>query len=266
MVGTMGTTLIRVELDGQPVQASQLYHPAFVNYGHHTAMQVRGGRTRGLALHLHRLVSASDELFGTAPDPDRVLMHVRHALRDVADAAVRVIVQQPDPDAAPTVMVVVRSPVEPSVTPLSLRSVRYLRPVPHVKHLGAFGQIYHARQAELAGFDDALLTGPDGAVSETTIHNIAFFDGTGVVWPDAPSLAGVTMRLIEPRLPVVGLPSRRAAVHLADLPRYRAAFVTNSIGVTAVRRIDDVPFPVDESLMRALAAVAEALPWDAVAP
>jgi hypothetical protein len=32
-------------------------------YGHFTAMQVRGRRTRGLALHLRRLEAATKELF-----------------------------------------------------------------------------------------------------------------------------------------------------------------------------------------------------------
>ncbi|MEV0499915.1 hypothetical protein AB0I84_20260, partial [Streptomyces spectabilis] len=32
----------------------------------------------------------------------------------------------------------------------SLKSVPYVRPVAHLKHLGGFGQTYHRREAELA--------------------------------------------------------------------------------------------------------------------
>ena len=64
------------------------------------------------------------------------------------------------------------------------------------------------------GFDDALLTGSEGAVSESAIANIGFFDGSGVVWPDAPLLHGITMQLLERALPELGVPSRRAPVRV----------------------------------------------------
>ncbi|WP_207939157.1 hypothetical protein [Actinomadura darangshiensis] len=44
-----------IEVDGRPATAEALAHPAIVNYGHFTAMQVRSGRVRGLAAHLRRL-------------------------------------------------------------------------------------------------------------------------------------------------------------------------------------------------------------------
>lgn len=43
-------------------------------------MQVRGGRVRGLDLHLDRLRSASVELFGRALPDDRVLSCLRAAV------------------------------------------------------------------------------------------------------------------------------------------------------------------------------------------
>ena len=129
----------------------------------------------------------------------------------------------------------------------------------HIKHLGSFGQIYWGRAAVEHGFDDALLTGPDGEISETAVHNIAFFDGTHVVWPDAPALPGITMDLLEPLLP-----SRRAPVALDDLGAYRAAFVTNSIGVVPVTAIDDVVFDVDDALMSSVSTALSSVPWDAL--
>ncbi len=40
------------------------------------------------------------------------------------------------------------------------------------------GQAYYGRAAKRAGFDDALLTGPDGIIAEGAITNIAFSDGS----------------------------------------------------------------------------------------
>jgi branched-subunit amino acid aminotransferase/4-amino-4-deoxychorismate lyase len=135
----------------------------------------------------------------------------------------------------------------------------YERPVAHVKHVGGFGQFYFGRRAERAGFDDALLVDRDGVVSEGAITNLACHDGSSVVWPDAPALEGVTMGLLE-RV----LPSRRAPVRVADLPSYATVLVTNSWGVTAVERVDDVRLPVDESIVKTVREAYGAVPWDRI--
>jgi branched-subunit amino acid aminotransferase/4-amino-4-deoxychorismate lyase len=92
---------IRVEVNGRTATAEQLQHPALVNYGHFTAMQIRDGRTRGLALHLDRLVAATQELFNDGVDPDLIRGHIRHALAGVRDASVRVSVFWPETRARP---------------------------------------------------------------------------------------------------------------------------------------------------------------------
>ena len=255
--------ILRTEVDGREATAEQLRFPAFT-YGHFTAMQIRGRKVRGLALHLARLEAGNRELFGVGLDGDAVRAHIRHALgEDMADASVRVYVGQPQPDGV-SVMVTVRGPIEVAAEPTGLMSVGYLRSEPHIKHLADHGQVYHRRRAELAGFDDALLTGPDGAIAECGIANIAFFDGTTVVWPDAPALQGITMQLVEPRLVDGGMPTRRAQIHMADLGSYRAAFVTNSRGIVPVARIDDHSLDVDANLMRTVAEVYGSVPWDTI--
>lgn len=60
---------MRIEVNGRPATAEALAHPALVNYGHFTAMRVRGGRVRGLDAHLRRLDAATRELFGTGLTP-----------------------------------------------------------------------------------------------------------------------------------------------------------------------------------------------------
>ncbi|MBA4864318.1 aminotransferase class IV family protein [Streptomyces sp. PSKA54] len=253
----------RVEIEGRPATAEQLLWPALVNDGHFTAMQVRAGRVRGLGLHLARLDSATRELFDRGLDGGRVRELVRHALGDdITDAAIRVYVHAPDGE--PRIMVTVRPPAGMPADAQSLMSVPYLRPVPHIKHVGGFGQIHYGRLARRAGFDGALLTGPDGTVSEGAVANIAFYDGSDVVWPDAPCLAGTTLQLLEPRLGDAGLRSRRAPVGLADLASYPSAFVMNSLGIAPVRRIDATDFTVDEKLMGVLADVYASVPWEAL--
>jgi branched-subunit amino acid aminotransferase/4-amino-4-deoxychorismate lyase len=255
------TAPIRVEVDGREPRLEDLYLPLLTGYGHFTAMQVRAGRVRGLSLHLDRLAAASRELWSEDLDLASVRSHLAHALGDISDAAARIMVYRFD---RPMVVVVIRPPSSPPAGPLSLRSARYERPAAHIKHLGGFGQGYHAARAQSAGFDDALLVDHADAIEEASIHNVGFFDGTTVTWPTAPHLSGIAMQLLAPRLPAAGLRSRTARVTLADLPSFRAAFVTNSIGTTAVRRIDDVDYDIDPGLMSALAEAESAVPWDGI--
>jgi branched-subunit amino acid aminotransferase/4-amino-4-deoxychorismate lyase len=255
----------RVEINGRAATVELLRHPALVNYGHFTAMQVRDGKTRGLELHGNRLDAANRELFGAGLDFDRVRDHIRHALgEDLTAASVRVVVFAPDPDEAASIMVTVRPPADSPRSPQRLQSVAYQRPVAHIKHLGGFGQLHYGRLAERNGFDDALLTGPGGVISEGAITNIAFSDGTSITWPDAPALHGITMQLLEARLPAGGLPTRRGPVHLADLSSFDTVFITNSHGVAAVDLIDDLPLPVDTELIKTVTGLYESIPWDAI--
>ena len=139
--------ILRTEVDGREATAEQLRFPAFT-YGHFTAMQIRGRKVRGLALHLARLDAANRELFGVGLDGDAVRAHIRHALgEDMADASVRVYVGQPQPDGV-SVMVTVRGPIEVAAEPIGLMSVGYLRSEPHIKHLADHGQVYHRHRAD----------------------------------------------------------------------------------------------------------------------
>jgi branched-subunit amino acid aminotransferase/4-amino-4-deoxychorismate lyase len=252
-------TYAHVEIDGAPAPAELLATAALVNFGHYTTMQIRGRAVRGLGLHLARLDAATLELFDVPLDPDRVRSALRHCLGDDhADASGRVTVFDAG-GGVPSIMVSVGEPAEPSMQPARLRSVRYLRPFAHLKHVGSFAQIYYGVRAERDGYDDALLVDDDGAIAETTIANIAFADGDDIVWPAAPALAGVTMQLLAPRL---GSPRR--PIHLSDLADVGAAFVTNSRGVTPVGQIDDVAIPVDDRLMRRVVEVYDAVPWDPI--
>lgn len=250
-----------IEIDGAPASAEQLSAVALSSYGHFTAMQVRGRRVRGLRLHLARLDTANRELFGVALDGARVREYIGRALgSDITDASVRVhVIESP---GEPTVMITVRPPGGMGDGPWKLRSVPYQRAVAHIKRVSDFGQAYYRSQALAAGFDEALLTAPDGIISEGAITNAGFFDGTHVIWPAAPVLSGITMQLIESRLASFALPSRRCHVRLSDLGSFAAVFVTNARGIAPVSQVDDTPLVVDDTLMTTLSEVYASVPWD----
>jgi branched-subunit amino acid aminotransferase/4-amino-4-deoxychorismate lyase len=242
---------VRIETDGRPATAAEL----FATYGHFTAMQVRDGAVQGLSNHLDRLDAAHRELFGRELSGERVRDLVRHALADTADASVRVLLRD-----AERVSVSVAEPHDPPAVPQRLRSVQYLRPFPHLKHLGSFAQLEWARRVRLDGYDDALLTAPDGALAESSIANLGFLrDDGAVVWPDAPQLHGVAMQLAE-----ATTPSTQRVVRLNDVAAFAGAFLINSIGVVAVASVDDVPLPEPGPLLAGVVERLAAVPWERV--
>ncbi|MFD6798453.1 aminotransferase class IV [Streptomyces cyaneofuscatus] len=233
-----------VEMDGHPATEDDLRVPALFGFGHFTALQVRDRRVRGLGLHLERLEGANRELFRLPLDGGRVRELIRGALdrAGMRDASVRVHGFLPPGESRTRVMVTVREPASMAPGGRSLMSVPYARAVPHIKRPGEFGQTYYGMLAARAGFDEALLTAPGGVVTEGAITNIGFWDGSSVVWPDAPALIGITMALLERGLAAAGEPSVRRAVTLDGLGAYRGAFLCNSQGIAPVRRIDAVEF------------------------
>lgn len=223
--------------------------------GHFTAMQVRGRRARGVDLHLRRLDAANQELFGVPLDGDRVRGLIRHALGDTRDASVRVYVHERS--SQPAIAITVKPPAE-MATPLRLGSVHYLRPSAHLK-LVHTEQGRHREAAQGHGFDDALLVGSDGLVSETSMANIGFFGRTGVVWPDAPMLHGITMQLLE-----AALSTHRMRVLLSGVDAFEGAFCSNARGLGLVSGIDEGTMGMPAERMRELADAYGSTPWDRI--
>ncbi|MGW6414323.1 aminotransferase class IV [Streptomyces sp. NPDC055055] len=253
----MTTPPAHIEIDGAPVADPELLAAVMTGFGHFTAMQVRDGRVKGLDLHLARLDRSTRELFGRGLDGEEVRALAAGALERAGqrDASLRVYVY---PGVRVAVTVAAPAPDGPGA-PQRLASAAYWRPAPHIKHLGGFGQSYHREAAVRAGFDEAVLTSPDGEIAEGAITNIAFWDGTSLVWPSAPCLEGIAMSLLSARLPSV-----RRPVHLADLAGYRAALVTNSRSLAPVTAIDEVVFPVDEELMGRVYSAYDSVEWVAL--
>ena len=249
----------RVEIEGEEPTPAQLLTVTSA-YGHFTAMQVRDHKTRGLALHLERLASSNLEALDAGFDPDRARSLIRHALGETADASVRVYIHRGND--GPVTVVTVRPPAE-MPSPLRLRSVAYLRPDPHIKHVHT-DQGHYREAAEREGFDDAVLTTPDGRIAETTMANIGFFDEGGVVWPDAPMLDGITKQLLGMQGPDRGVSMRKRPVRVPEVAAMIGAFVSSARGVGRVSAIDDIELDTPQDRVDALSDVYAAVPWDEI--
>ncbi|MFC3999974.1 aminotransferase class IV family protein [Nocardiopsis sediminis] len=238
--------------NGQAATAEELAPLAFAGYAHFTAMQARGGRVRGLDLHLERLRSASLELFGRAVPDDRMRSFLRAALEQgPADVSLTATVHSREGEftaggdgAEPAVLVRTGPPASGPQGPLALATVEHERFLPAVKHVGEIAKTYLLRRAVADGYDDAAFLDRHGRLSEASIWNLAFWDGTAVVWPDAEVLGGTTMGVLRRRLDGLGVPQSVREVRPADVPGLAGAVVMNSWtpGV-AVHRIGDTPVP-----------------------
>lgn len=269
----MAHTAFHAQLNGEPADPDALQSLALVNYGHFTSMQVRDGAVRGLSLHLERLRTSTREMVGHDLDRERVRACVRNALGGPgASATVRVTVfsrsldlAAPARPAAPDILVSVRPPHEADSTPLAVQSVQYERVLPHIKHVGTLGLFHHARQAQLNGYDDALFVTADGSISEGSIWNVGFFDGTRLVFPTAPALRGITIQLVCQGLDRLEIPWSQEDVRLDELARFTSAFAMNSISpAQPIAQIDQHRLKIDDALLKHLAAAYATNEWATV--
>jgi branched-subunit amino acid aminotransferase/4-amino-4-deoxychorismate lyase len=269
----MNENTYRIELNGAPAQAEALRALVQTNYGHFTSMQVRERCVRGLSLHLDRLASATLELFGCQLDRELVRAYLRQAIgADPRPLSVRVNVFSRTLDRARLqapanvdVLVIVGAAPPASAAGLRLKSFRYQRELPAIKHVGTFPLFHYRRLAQQTGCDDALFVADDGRISEGSVWNIVFFDGNGAIWPQAPQLRGISLQLLQAGLARRGVPGRAQPIRIADLARFRAAFFTNSsVPVQPIARIDDIEFAPDAALLGTLLEAYESNPVEPV--
>lgn len=259
-----------VQLNGRTATAGDLAPLAFAGHAHFTAVQVRGGRVRGLDLHLERLRSASVELFGRALPEEVVRSRLRTALRDgPADLSLTATVHSPAgeftaADAEPALLVRTGPASSGPGGPLALAAVRHDRFLPHIKHVGEPAKTRLLRGAVADGFDDAAFLDGEGRFSEATIWNLAFWDGSSVLWPRAGLLTGTTMGIVRRQLDRLGIGQRTVAITPEDLPALAGAVVMNSWtpGV-AVHRIGAVELPAAPPFLELLHRAYEAEPLTA---
>jgi branched-subunit amino acid aminotransferase/4-amino-4-deoxychorismate lyase len=266
--------LFRMELNGVPVQVED-FKTLWLsrNYGHYTVLPVQDGKVRGLAHHMARLQQNTQILYSCELDTSRVRAFVRHALDATTarqEALVNVFSRSGNRDPLKhieelDVLVTVMEAPDVSPGPQRVRSVRYERDLPRVKHVGTFGLNYQYRQAQLDGFDDALFVDAAGRILEGSISNVGFFDGQRIIWPSAPALPGVSMQLIQTGLKERRMPFEVREVRLQDLSMFRSAFFTNCrVGAQVIASIDQVTFVVDAELNALLKECYETGPLEEV--
>ena len=254
----MPSDYLAIEINGREADEEAVSLLEHEGWGHFTAMQVRGGRTRGLDLHLARLEAAHREVYGRALGGEEVRACIRHALGGKLDASVRVYGYWAG------LIVTVREPRDMPRRPHSMMALHFQRPLARLKHVGSWGQGRLREVALAAGFDDGLLVDEAGRISEGTITNVGFWrDGT-VIWPDAPKLQGITMLLVRRQLSAVGLPVADASVRVQDLASYDGMILCNARGWAPVSRVDELTIPEDEVFIGVIAAAIDGCPWDEI--
>jgi branched-subunit amino acid aminotransferase/4-amino-4-deoxychorismate lyase len=245
------------ELNGRPISVDDLKALALTNYGHFTSMRVDDGRVRGLSLHMDRLSRDCRIVFEADLDCEYVLYLIRKVAADLAGPfVIRVTIFDPKLEmghlgvkAEPKILVTSRSAGALDLPPLRVQSVRYMRDMPQVKHVGLMGSLRCRRAAQLNGYDDAVFVDSNNSVTEGVTWNIGFFDGARVIWPQGDILPGITAALLN----AVHSPSAAARVNVAEIHGMVAAFAMNtSIGVRPISAIDGHEFEAGHSVISTL--------------
>jgi branched-subunit amino acid aminotransferase/4-amino-4-deoxychorismate lyase len=249
---------VTIEVNGHEADQAEVSLLEHEGWGHFTAMQVRGGGARGLDLHLSRLETAHQEVYGRALDGQEVRARIRHALGGRPDASVRVYGYWAG------LIVTVRDPQDMPRRPHSMTAVQFQRPLARLKHVGSWGQGRFSKMALAAGFDEGLLVDETGRISEGTITNVGFCQDGTVIWPDAPKLDGITMLVLRRRLAAAGVGQAEKPVRVDDLAGYDGIILCNSLGWAPVGRVDDLIIPQDDTFTGVIAAAIDGCPWDEI--
>lgn len=261
-------TLDGVDVDAVPVEL------ALRPYGVFTTFVAVDGTVLAWPRHLGRLADGVAELWGHDLDTEHVAHLVRVHLADVPGAAsVRVTLHPAHLDLASPrdttgCRVLVSSsdtsfPFRP-VSGLRVRTVDHARELPHVKSTDLLAQIRLRREAQLAGYDDALFADGDRLLEGTTWSVLVWRDGQ-VRTPDARVLDSITVSQLATVAAGAGRELVRGPVRLADLEDADLVLAANvHQPARAISRLDDRDLPVDDALLEAVATAYSALPRDEV--
>jgi branched-subunit amino acid aminotransferase/4-amino-4-deoxychorismate lyase len=254
----MTTDRGKIEVNGREADQAAVALLEHEGWGHFTAMQVRGGRVRGLDLHLARLESAHHDVYGRELDGQEVRARIRHALDGRMDASVRVYGYWAG------LIVTVRAPQDTPRRPHSRTALQFQLPLARLKHVGSWGQGRFSEMALAAGFDEGLLVDETGRISEGTVTNVGFWRDGLVIWPDAPKLLGITMLILRRQLTAAGVGQAEETVSVQDLAGYNGLILCNSHGWAPVGRVDDLTIAQDEAFTKVIAAAIDDCPWDEI--
>lgn len=85
-----------------------------------------------------------------------------------------------------------------------------------------------------------------------------------MVWPDAPSLRGITWQLLDAALTARRRDVRSEVIRLESVGQFDGAFLANSVGITAVRRLGQHVYNVGGEFVRELTDTYTSVPWDVI--
>jgi para-aminobenzoate synthetase component 1 len=142
------------------------------------------------------------------------------------------------------------------VPALALGTYPYPRQSPLAAHK-TLNYLYYARAGQWArenGFHEALITNPDGTISETNTANLLMICENTVVCPTSDAvLPGVMQQVACPRLRKMGFTVVSRAVKAAELLRADGVFITNALmGAAPIHSIDKNHLPDASRLCREL--------------
>ncbi|MET0581243.1 MAG: aminotransferase class IV family protein [Pseudoxanthomonas sp.] len=258
-------------LNGQPATADDLRLLAVVNYGHYSSMQVRNGAVQGIALHEQRLQAGTFELFGTNLDFSVVREQMRAAVVTAPECTLRATVfsrsfdfRNPAGTFDAETLLSLSPPAQAASRALKVKSFEFQRPLPHVKHVGTFPLFHYRRLALGQGYDDALFVDASDRISEGSVWNLGLWDGSQVVWPEAPALRGTSEQLLQAGLRESGIGQVVRPVCLPDLKEFRGAFASNASGVQQIASIDETEFQATRDLSEILQRALQSQSWEAL--
>ncbi|MGA0562184.1 aminotransferase class IV [Ancylobacter sp. VNQ12] len=219
----------------------------------HIVRLIDAARTIGIEVDRRRIEDAIDAALTAAPAIIRTTLTRGTAARGLWPASA----------GAPTVLVTT-SPWSPALLGQTARLVtasgrrNEFSPTANLKTLGYLDHILAAREAALAGADDALILNTQGRVACSAIANIfALVEGTLVTPPLSEGcLPGIMRALVIEMAPALGFAVAERPLLPETLAGAEAVFLTNSVRVIrAVTALDGREFAEH----RAIARLAEAL-------
>lgn len=259
-------------LNGKAVELDDLQKLASANNGHFTSMQIRNKKVKGIELHLNRLKVSSELLFGCNIDLDIIRNHISYILNDTLDCSLRISIFSTSLNAKTIskkdlqILITKSDPIEMGTLPISVMSTVYERFLPQVKHIGiSIGLLYHKGLAQLKGYYDVLYTDIFENISEGSIWNIGFYDGTKIILPNTSALSGITMELLVSGLKRNNIQIEKRKINIKDLNKFSSAFITNSISIAQpISTIDHYNFKMDLSLSALMTTAYDDNPWESL--
>jgi branched-chain amino acid aminotransferase len=220
-------------------------------------IRVQGGQAMHLARHLARLRAGAAVLGIPTGWSDMALGQAIAAVTKAAglvDAAARLTLTRgpaprgvlPPSEPHPTVLITAGAlpPPAPPACAVIAASTRRNQdsPLSRIKSLNYLDNIIARREAAARGADDAILLDTRGHVAEATVASLFVVLDETILTP--PLADGAMPGITRARLLAAGLAQERTLLP-EDLSRARAGFLTNSLGLRALARIENRVFDPD---------------------